>query len=225
MARRDGRGSRRPMRTRATASRPRGQGCHELGAGAPSPGRDGDGVSSGGQGGLVAGELGVLPVPGGSSRLHVSPSRGQATGRERSDVSGRSHDRRRADLMTASGQLHGHLRAVSRGRCHSRSRAQLRLTSKGSLMPDSTQPSDGVITKPSSKSVAQTIDGLRRLMADRGFTVFNVIDHSGVAGRPDAGGDVVLESVHSRWSEAPRSAVSYPPPTLAALPSRNAGTT
>ena len=50
-------------------------------------------------------------------------------------------------------------------------------------MPDSTQSSDGVITKPSSKSVAQTIDGLRRLMADRGFTVFNVIDHSGVAGR------------------------------------------
>ena len=50
-------------------------------------------------------------------------------------------------------------------------------------MPDSTQSSDGVITRPSSKSVPQTIDGLRRLMADRGFTVFNVIDHSGVAGR------------------------------------------
>ena len=65
----------------------------------------------------------------------------------------------------------------------SRSRAQLRLTPKGSLMPDSTQSSDGVITKPSSKSVPQTIDGLRRLMADRGFTVFNVIDHSGVAER------------------------------------------
>jgi len=61
--------------------------------------------------------------------------------------------------------------------------AQLRLTSKGSLMPDSTPSSDGVITKPSSKSVAQTIDGLRRVMADRGFTVFNVIDHSGVAER------------------------------------------
>jgi uncharacterized protein (DUF302 family) len=61
--------------------------------------------------------------------------------------------------------------------------AQLRLTSEGSLMPDSTQSSDGVITRPSSTSVAQTIDGLRRLMADRGFTVFNVIDHSGVAGR------------------------------------------
>ena len=50
-------------------------------------------------------------------------------------------------------------------------------------MLDGTQSSDGVITKPSSKSVAQTIDGLRRLMADRGFTVFNVIDHSGVAER------------------------------------------
>ncbi len=37
-------------------------------------------------------------------------------------------------------------------------------------MLDSTQSSDGVITKPSSKSVAQTIDGLGRLMADRGFT-------------------------------------------------------
>ena len=50
-------------------------------------------------------------------------------------------------------------------------------------MLDSTQSSDGVITKPSSKSVAQTIDGLRSVMADRGFTVFNVIDHSGVAER------------------------------------------
>ena len=50
-------------------------------------------------------------------------------------------------------------------------------------MLDSTQSSDGVVTKPSGKSVAQTIDGLRRLMADRGFTVFNVIDHSGVAER------------------------------------------
>ena len=65
----------------------------------------------------------------------------------------------------------------------SRSWAELRLTSKGSLMLDSTQSSDGVITKPSSRSVPQTIDGLRRLLADRGFTVFNVIDHSGVAER------------------------------------------
>ena len=50
-------------------------------------------------------------------------------------------------------------------------------------MLDSTQSSDGVITKPSSKSVPQTIDELRRVIADRGFTVFNVIDHSGVAER------------------------------------------
>ena len=50
-------------------------------------------------------------------------------------------------------------------------------------MLDSTQSSGGVITKPSSQSVAQAIDGLKRLMADRGFTVFNVIDHSGVAER------------------------------------------
>jgi uncharacterized protein (DUF302 family) len=47
----------------------------------------------------------------------------------------------------------------------------------------STESSDGVITKPSSKSVAETIDGLRSVMADRGFTVFNVIDHRGVAER------------------------------------------
>ena len=50
-------------------------------------------------------------------------------------------------------------------------------------MPDSTPSSDGVITQPSSTSVAQTIDALRRVIADRGFTVFNVIDHSGVAER------------------------------------------
>jgi uncharacterized protein (DUF302 family) len=51
------------------------------------------------------------------------------------------------------------------------------------MMLDSTQSSDGVITKPSSKSVSQTIEELRRLMADRDFTVFNVIDHRGVAER------------------------------------------
>jgi hypothetical protein len=96
----------------------------------------------------------------------------------------------------------------------SRGRAQPGLTSKGSLMPDSTQSSDGVITKPSSKSVPQTIDGLRRLIADRGFTVFNVIDHSGVAGRagvqmpdsklvmfgkPAAGAAVMLAARLLRW--------------------------
>ena len=51
------------------------------------------------------------------------------------------------------------------------------------VMQGSAQSSDGVITKPSNNSVPQTIDELRRLMADRGFTVFNVIDHSGIAER------------------------------------------
>jgi uncharacterized protein (DUF302 family) len=50
-------------------------------------------------------------------------------------------------------------------------------------MLDNPQSSAGIITKQSSQSVAQTVDRLRRLMADRGFTVFNVIDHSGVAER------------------------------------------
>jgi uncharacterized protein (DUF302 family) len=45
------------------------------------------------------------------------------------------------------------------------------------------QASDTVITKVSSNSVAETVDGLKRVIEDRGFTVFNVIDHSGVAER------------------------------------------
>jgi uncharacterized protein (DUF302 family) len=53
----------------------------------------------------------------------------------------------------------------------------------GAMMLDNPQSSTGIITKDSSESVAQTVDRLRRLMADRGFTVFNVIDHSGVAER------------------------------------------
>jgi uncharacterized protein (DUF302 family) len=50
-------------------------------------------------------------------------------------------------------------------------------------MPDNLQSSDGVITRPSSESVGQTIDRLKGVIAERGFTVFNVIDHSGVAER------------------------------------------
>jgi uncharacterized protein (DUF302 family) len=34
-------------------------------------------------------------------------------------------------------------------------------------MSDGTESSEGVITRPSSKSVAQTIDGLKRVMAER----------------------------------------------------------
>ena len=50
-------------------------------------------------------------------------------------------------------------------------------------MLDNPHSSAGIITKHSTKPVAQTVDRLRRLMEDRGFTVFNVIDHSGVAER------------------------------------------
>jgi uncharacterized protein (DUF302 family) len=53
----------------------------------------------------------------------------------------------------------------------------------GALMLDNPQRSVGIITKHSSTSVTETVDRLRRLMGDRGFTVFNVIDHSGVAER------------------------------------------
>ena len=38
-----------------------------------------------------------------------------------------------------------------------------------------------VITKHSSKSVAETVDRLKRIIAVRGFTLFRVIDHSGTA--------------------------------------------
>ena len=50
-------------------------------------------------------------------------------------------------------------------------------------MLDNSQPSTGITTRRSSKSVAQTIDELSRLIADRGFTLFRVIDHSGTAER------------------------------------------
>ena len=38
-----------------------------------------------------------------------------------------------------------------------------------------------VITKVSSRSVAETVDRLKRFIADRGFTLFRIIDHSGPA--------------------------------------------
>jgi uncharacterized protein (DUF302 family) len=50
-------------------------------------------------------------------------------------------------------------------------------------MLENAQPSETVITRSSSQSVADTVDRLKRVIEDRGFTVFNVIDHSGVAAR------------------------------------------
>jgi uncharacterized protein (DUF302 family) len=43
--------------------------------------------------------------------------------------------------------------------------------------------SAGVSTRPSDESVAVTVDRLKRQMEDRGFMVFNVIDHRGIAER------------------------------------------
>src|SRR5215510_10197070 len=74
-------------------------------------------------------------------------------------------------------------------------------------MPDNPQPSAGIVTKHSSQSVEETVDRLSRLIEDRGFTLFRVIDHSGTAeragvqmpesklvmfGKPAAGGAVMV---------------------------------
>ena len=50
-------------------------------------------------------------------------------------------------------------------------------------MLDNPQSLAGILTKHSSMSVAQTVDRLTRVIADRGFTLFRVIDHSGTAER------------------------------------------
>jgi len=50
-------------------------------------------------------------------------------------------------------------------------------------MLDNPQSSVGIITKHSSKSVAETVDRLTSVIADRGFKLFRVIDHSGTAER------------------------------------------
>jgi uncharacterized protein (DUF302 family) len=46
-------------------------------------------------------------------------------------------------------------------------------------MSESAQTS--VSTKVSSRSVAETVDRVKRVIADRGFTLFRIIDHSGTA--------------------------------------------
>jgi uncharacterized protein (DUF302 family) len=48
-------------------------------------------------------------------------------------------------------------------------------------MVESAQSSDSVITKRSSTAVADTVERLTRVIEDRGFTLFRVIDHSGQA--------------------------------------------
>src|SRR5215468_9621316 len=53
------------------------------------------------------------------------------------------------------------------------------LAKEGILMLERAQ--SPVITKISSRPVAETVDRLKRFIADRGFTLFRVIDHSGTA--------------------------------------------
>ena len=50
-------------------------------------------------------------------------------------------------------------------------------------MQDSPRSSAGVVTKGSGESVADTVDRLTRLIEERGFTLFRIIDHSGQAER------------------------------------------
>jgi uncharacterized protein (DUF302 family) len=50
-------------------------------------------------------------------------------------------------------------------------------------MLDDPQSLAGIMTRRSSTSVAQTVDRLKGVIADRGFTLFRVIDHSGTAER------------------------------------------
>jgi uncharacterized protein (DUF302 family) len=48
-------------------------------------------------------------------------------------------------------------------------------------MVESAQSLDSIITKRSSTSVAETVERLTRVIEERGFTLFRVIDHSGQA--------------------------------------------
>ena len=48
-------------------------------------------------------------------------------------------------------------------------------------MVDNPQSSETVITKVSNQSVDETVDRVERVIEDRGFTLFRVIDHSGMA--------------------------------------------
>jgi uncharacterized protein (DUF302 family) len=54
---------------------------------------------------------------------------------------------------------------------------------EGVLMLDTPQSSDTIVSKVSSMSVVETVDRLTRVIADRGFTPFRVIDHNGMAER------------------------------------------
>jgi uncharacterized protein (DUF302 family) len=50
-------------------------------------------------------------------------------------------------------------------------------------MTPGSQPTDGIVTKPSPHPVSETVGRLKRLIEDKGLTLFEVIDHSGEAKR------------------------------------------
>src|SRR5262249_40403691 len=75
------------------------------------------------------------------------------------------------------------VRALYCASCDHRTRRQQNVSNEalangGALMLDSAQ---SIITKRSSEPVADTVERLKGAIADRGFTLFRVIDHSGTA--------------------------------------------
>ena len=48
-------------------------------------------------------------------------------------------------------------------------------------MPPDLADADGIVTKPSPRSVADTVGRLAQLVDDKGLTLFSVVDHSGEA--------------------------------------------
>jgi uncharacterized protein (DUF302 family) len=84
-------------------------------------------------------------------------------------------------------------------------------------MLDNPQSLAGITAKRSSKSVEETVDRLTRVIAERGFTLFRIIDHSGTAeragvqmsdsklvmfGKPNVGAAVMVA--------APRAGLDFP---------------
>lgn len=50
-------------------------------------------------------------------------------------------------------------------------------------MRSTVQPAAGIVTKPSPRSVSETVDRLKHLIDGKGLTLFTVVDHSGEASR------------------------------------------
>jgi uncharacterized protein (DUF302 family) len=116
-------------------------------------------------------------------------------------------------------------------------------------MPEPTDQSSpsaraqGVITKPSPRSVSETVSRLSALVAEKGMKLFAVIDHSGEArqrgldlrdtkvvmfGSPEAGTPVMAAAPLAAldlplkvliWADGPQTRVSYTAP--AALAARH----